>query len=138
MGKETLPENHSANWAWVGSSYIEDRFVTARLFFSLQSRAAPARTEQFQGTCAAHERRAQSPGAPEVHPCSTAAALLEQARGQPRTPPHEAQPRAVRQPAQPESLTDSKVMQSQAEKKNQWPGAAAGWPTILLAGSQFH
>lgn len=50
-----MPENPSANWAWVGSRHVKDRFIAARLFFSLQSCAAGARTEEFQGTRAEEE-----------------------------------------------------------------------------------
>lgn len=40
MGKEPLPENHAANWAWAGSSSVRDGFISAGLFHSSQSPAA--------------------------------------------------------------------------------------------------
>lgn len=116
MGKETLPENHSANWAWAGSRYVRDRFITARLFFSLQSHAATARMEQFQDTRAEDERGAPSSGVPEVYVRDTTAALLERAWRELQTPAHKAQQKALQQPAQRGNLTCSKVMRSGKKK----------------------
>ena len=99
MGKETLPENHSANWAWAGSRRVKDRFM---LGSSWAHRAAQQwqRGRSSKAPVLRINWKPNPSGITEGCACSTTAALQESALRDRKTSMKKAQLRIACQLAQ--------------------------------------